>query len=119
MVVLDYLTANTDRHTGNYMYVMDNSTGDLIGFGKLYDFNQAFISDTLNTSIDDAISPTIPLEDITLYQLAIKYYKDSIFHKEYTKIYEILKNIIDIEIYREKLLVRYTRIESSVNWKEW
>ena len=53
MVAIDYIFANTDRHIENWgMFVYAN---DNFKFAPLFDFNQATISDTLNTDISDLI----------------------------------------------------------------
>lgn len=39
MIVFDALICNEDRHAGNYGFLRDNHTGDLIGMAPLYDHN--------------------------------------------------------------------------------
>lgn len=54
--VIDFLLINTDRHTENYSFKMDDK-GDLVGVGILYDFNNALVADYFrNTGIEDTMS---------------------------------------------------------------
>ena len=43
MVVFDGLMANVDRHAGNYGFLVDNDTGDVLSFAPLFDHNMAFL----------------------------------------------------------------------------
>ena len=48
MNILDYLVGNTDRHWGNWGFLVDNETNQPIGLHPLMDFNRAFYAyDTL------------------------------------------------------------------------
>lgn len=42
MNILDYLVGNTDRHWGNWGFLVDNGTGEILRLHDLMDFNQAF-----------------------------------------------------------------------------
>ncbi len=42
MNILDYLVGNTDRHWGNWGFLVDNETGEFLRLHDLMDFNQAF-----------------------------------------------------------------------------
>lgn len=42
MNILDYLVGNTDRHWGNWGFLLDNKTGQAIRIHDLMDFNQSF-----------------------------------------------------------------------------
>ncbi|MDE6168070.1 MAG: hypothetical protein K2G28_06390, partial [Acetatifactor sp.] len=42
MNILDYLTGNTDRHWGNWGFLVDNRTNRPISLHPLMDFNQTF-----------------------------------------------------------------------------
>ena len=44
MNVLDYLIGNTDRHWGNWGFLVDNKTNTLLKLHPLMDFNKAFTS---------------------------------------------------------------------------
>lgn len=39
MAYIDYVTGNTDRHLGNYGFLIDADTNKLLGFAPLFDFN--------------------------------------------------------------------------------
>ena len=110
LFVYDSLLLNSDRHTGNYMFVMDNNTGYVIGFGELFDFNQAFIADRFHNNIDDLISPTLPSEDITMFELARAYYEHSMFYREHDRVFNILQNACENVENIDKVLERYRRL---------
>ncbi|MBE5754845.1 MAG: hypothetical protein E7340_05910 [Clostridiales bacterium] len=42
MNILDYLIGNTDRHWGNWGFLVDNKTNELLNLHPLMDFNKAF-----------------------------------------------------------------------------
>lgn len=44
MNILDYLIGNTDRHWGNWGFLVDNSSNELLVLYPLMDFNKAFTS---------------------------------------------------------------------------
>ena len=44
MNLLDYLIGNTDRHWGNWGFLIDNETNKPVSLHPLMDFNQAFQS---------------------------------------------------------------------------
>lgn len=58
MNILDYLTGNTDRHWGNWGFLIDNQTNTPISLHPLMDFNQAF---TAYDSIEGANCLTTPI----------------------------------------------------------
>lgn len=41
MVVMDAVMANVDRHAGNYGFLVNNVTGDVLGMAPLFDHNMA------------------------------------------------------------------------------
>lgn len=41
MVVMDAVTANVDRHAGNYGFLVDNATGEILRMAPLFDHNMA------------------------------------------------------------------------------
>ena len=48
MNIIDYLVGNTDRHWGNWGFLVDNNTNELLGLHALMDFNKSFMAyDTL------------------------------------------------------------------------
>ena len=48
MLVVDAITANTDRHAGNFGFLRDANTGDYLGMAPLYDFDQILGSSNPN-----------------------------------------------------------------------
>lgn len=56
MNILDYLIGNTDRHWGNWGFLIDNQTGQAVRLYDLMDFNQSFMS---YDNIDGANCQTI------------------------------------------------------------
>ena len=53
MCVADYVLANTDRHSENWGFMVDNGNNSISGFAPLYDLNQSLIADEFGTDIDD------------------------------------------------------------------
>ena len=51
MNIIDYLVGNTDRHWGNWGFLVDNNTNELLHLHALMDFNKSFMAyDTLEGS---------------------------------------------------------------------
>lgn len=48
MLMVDAITANTDRHAGNFGFLRDANTGNYLGMVPLYDFNQVLGSSNPN-----------------------------------------------------------------------
>lgn len=60
MNILDYLTGNTDRHWGNWGFLVDNQTNKPVGLHELMDFNRAFSAyDTLEGANCQTVLPRI------------------------------------------------------------
>lgn len=60
MNILDYLVGNTDRHWGNWGFLVDNRTNRPIGLHPLMDFNRAFHAyDTLDGANCLTVQPRI------------------------------------------------------------
>lgn len=58
MNILDYLVGNTDRHWGNWGFLVDNRTNRPIGLHGLMDFNRAFFMyDTLDGANCQTVRP--------------------------------------------------------------
>ena len=58
MNILDYLVGNTDRHWGNWGFLLDNNINEPISLHPLMDFNQAF---NAYDSIEGANCQTTPV----------------------------------------------------------
>lgn len=100
--VLDYIIANTDRHTQNYGFLMNNSTGVIEKLAPMFDFNCALVSDYFSVDASDTLSQMFNTTE-TLRELAFKYLEytnlifnedkfihlaDSKYYKEYRYIFE-------------------------------
>lgn len=48
MQIVDYLLSNSDRHSGNWGFFVDNQTGKLLGIHDLFDHNNSFDEHELN-----------------------------------------------------------------------
>ena len=60
MVCVDYILANTDRHLGNILFLVDNKTNNIISFAPLMDHNQSLIAfDTVDDLIYEATNKSI------------------------------------------------------------
>lgn len=60
MNILDYLTGNTDRHWGNWGFLVDNQTNKPVRLHELMDFNRAFSAyDTLEGANCQTVLPRI------------------------------------------------------------
>lgn len=55
MNIIDYLIGNTDRHWGNWGFMVDNATNKIIKIHPLMDFNKAFLS---YETVDGALCQT-------------------------------------------------------------
>lgn len=58
MNILDYLTGNTDRHWGNWGFLIDNQTNTPISLHPLMDFNQAFTAYDTIEGVNCLTTPT-------------------------------------------------------------
>lgn len=81
--VLDYIVLNTDRHTQNYGFLMNNETGEIEQLAPLFDFNCALTADYFLRDAADTLSQMFNTAD-TLRGLAHRYIKDTnmIFYEE-------------------------------------
>lgn len=64
MAVIDYMIANPDRHSGNWGFFVDNSTGEITAVHPLFDHNLAF-----DTMLQDNTRYT-PASQFGYYELA-------------------------------------------------
>ncbi len=69
MNILDYLVGNTDRHWGNWGFLVDNETGEILRLHDLMDFNQAF---SAYDSVDGAGCQTIPGRKLSQREAALE-----------------------------------------------
>lgn len=85
--VLDFLLSNTDRHTQNYGFLMNNQTGGIFGIAPLFDFNCALVSDVFGRSAEDTLSQMFN-NGATLRQIAD-------FYNPYSRL------ILDLQKFRD------------------
>lgn len=76
--VLDYIIVNTDRHTQNYGFMMNNQTGKIEHLAPLFDFNCALVADYFAHDANDTLSQMFNTKE-SLRELAFQY-------KDYTNI---------------------------------
>lgn len=81
--VLDYIIVNTDRHTQNYGFMMNNDTGKIEKVAPLFDFNCALVADYFLCDARDTLSQMFNTTE-TLRELAFEYvkYTDLKFREE-------------------------------------
>ncbi len=81
--VLDYIVVNTDRHTQNYGFLMNNETGEIESLAPLFDFNCALTADYFMRDASETLSQMFNTAD-TLKDLAHRFIKDTkmIFYEE-------------------------------------
>lgn len=70
--VLDYIIINTDRHTQNYGFFMNNNTGKLDGLAPLFDYNCALVADYFERDAADTLSQMLNTGD-SLRSLAYEF----------------------------------------------
>lgn len=54
--ILDFILSNTDKHTQNYGFLMNNITGQIAKLAPIFDFNCALIADVYNKDASDTLS---------------------------------------------------------------
>lgn len=81
--VLDFIVVNTDRHTQNYGFLMNNETGEIESLAPLFDFNCALTADYFLRNGSDTFSQMFNTAE-TLRELAHRFVKDTnmIFYEE-------------------------------------
>lgn len=70
--VLDYIIINTDRHTQNYGFLMNNETGRIEKIAPLFDFNCALVADYFKIDASETLSQMFNTAE-TLKELAYQY----------------------------------------------
>ncbi len=74
--VLDYIIINTDRHTQNYGFLMNNETGKIEKMAPLFDYNCALVADYFSRDARDTLSQMFNTAD-TLRDLAYRFLPDT------------------------------------------
>lgn len=70
--VLDYIIINTDRHTQNYGFMMNNDTGRLEAVAPMFDLNCALVADYFKRDAADTLSQMFNTKE-TIQKLAYDY----------------------------------------------
>lgn len=70
--VLDYIIINTDRHTQNYGFMMNNDTGQLEAVAPMFDLNCALVADYFKVEAGDTLSQMFNTKE-TIRELAFQY----------------------------------------------
>ena len=53
MIVFDSIIMNPDRHTGNFGFLIDNNTLEIVGFSPLYDYNYSLLCRCMDDDLAD------------------------------------------------------------------
>lgn len=53
MILIDSVTFNQDRHLGNFGFLFDNETFEIIGFAPLFDFNVSMLGNALQEDLEN------------------------------------------------------------------
>ncbi|MDE7044532.1 MAG: hypothetical protein K2O97_05870, partial [Acetatifactor sp.] len=89
--VLDYIIINTDRHTQNYGFFMNNDTGKLEKMAPLFDYNCALVADFFQRDASDTLSQMFNTAE-TLRELAHKFEPYSSIRFQEEKFVRLLNN---------------------------
>lgn len=94
--VLDYIIINTDRHTQNYGFMMNNDTGKIETVAPMFDFNCALVADYFRCDARDTLSQMFNTTE-TLRELAFQFieYTDLKFNEE------AFAKLADSSLYKE------------------
>lgn len=109
--VLDFILSNTDRHSQNYGFLMDNITGKLVCLAPLFDFNCALVADAFNRDASDTLSQMFN-DGRTLQQIAEYYLPFSRLILDIDKFNKLKRNNKEFDYVFDKVLerCRYLRI---------
>lgn len=108
--VLDFILVNTDRHTQNYGFLVDNKTNKIVSLAPIFDFNCALVADYFGRSAEDTLSQMFNSKE-TLRQLAeqyISYSNVGLNINKFNKLrgsYSEYKHIFD-EVYKRCLYLK-------------
>ena len=59
MIVLDAVILNPDRHFGNFGFIVDNDTFDILRFAPVFDHNMAMLARAMPEDMEKIDSPYI------------------------------------------------------------
>lgn len=103
--VLDYLIMNTDRHTQNYGFLMNNDTGEIEKLAPLFDFNCALVADYFLRDAADTFSQMFNTKE-TLRELAFQFRDKSDIRFNEKKFYAVLDRNKEYEAIFERVYLR-------------
>lgn len=119
-IVVDYLISNSDRHGGNWGFYMDNQNGKLIAMHPLFDHNNAFDKNFMNSE-DGGICQLLPgknQKEAALYAIkrcdfrCIKSVEKSMFFDE--AMYESFMNrAVELGLYQKQKITFADKIFSK------
>lgn len=89
--VLDYIIVNTDRHTQNYGFFMNNDTGRLEKMAPLFDYNCALVADFFQRDAGDTLSQMFNTAE-TLRELAYQFIPHSSIRFQEEKFVRLLND---------------------------
>lgn len=105
--VLDYIIVNTDRHTQNYGFMMNNDTGRIEHLAPLFDFNCALVADYFAHDARDTLSQMFNTAE-TLRDLAYQYREHTNIHFHEEKFMKIVERYEEYKHIFERI---YERIQ--------
>ncbi len=105
--VLDYIIINTDRHTQNYGFFMNNETGVIEELAPLFDYNCALVADYFKRDARDTLSQMFNTSE-TLKQLAFAYINNTRIEFREDK---FMKLVEEYQQYRHIFEQVYIRIQ--------
>ncbi|MCM1541683.1 MAG: hypothetical protein NC121_10525 [Blautia sp.] len=105
--VLDYIIINTDRHTQNYGFFMNNDTGKIEKMAPLFDYNCALVADYFQRDANDTLSQMFNTSE-TLRDLAHKFLPDTSIRFNEQKFLRLLEKNREYENIFERV---YQRIQ--------
>lgn len=103
--VLDYIIINTDRHTQNYGFLMNNDTGRIEKLAPLFDFNCALVADYFLRDAADTFSQMFNTKE-TLRELARQFQAKADIRFNEKKFYALLDRNKEYEHIFERVYLR-------------
>ncbi|MBW6410319.1 hypothetical protein [Clostridium weizhouense] len=99
MIVFDYIIENRDRHLGNFGFIIDNNTQELLSFAPLFDQGYSLMSNALSDDFHKDLTnysephPSFVLENKDLAKYVIEQNKPR--YKHWTKLLRLKLDTID------------------------
>ena len=110
--VLDYIIINTDRHTQNYGFFMNNDTGKLEKMAPLFDYNCALVADFFQRDARDSLSQMFNTAE-TLRELAYKFKPYSSIRFREEKFVQLLNENKEYEYLFDQVYQRIQEMQIS------